>query len=144
MGCQETPIESEPSVTEEDIIEQVIGNYYDWARLSRNKDYYGMINLVAPQSNFEGATNVCRGAWDSGGDFYYEFSSVDVQYTQKQPPEAVAYGNWRLYQRPAGAGSPTVHEGGFYSDSYPVDGEFHGQEWKLDGMNWEAGKDWWR
>ena len=144
MGCQEATTEPEVSVTDEYVIEQVIDNYYGWARLSRNKDYNGMINLVAPQSSFEGATGVCKDMWDMGGDFYYEFSSVDVQYTQEKPPEAVVYGNWLLYQRPANTGSPVINEGGFYSDSYPVDGEFYGDEWRLDGINWNKDKNWWK
>ena len=129
---------------DDEVIEQIIDNYYDWARFSQLKDYGGMMKLVAPQSNFEGGTKVCKEIWDAGDSAYYEFSSVGVCYTTKQPPVAYVYGNYTFYQRGVVHESPwTVEEGGFASSSFPEDGEYYGNKWKLDGINLNAGQDWW-
>lgn len=144
LGCQEAPSEPEQSMTEEEVFEHVVDNYYSWARLSQFKDYYGMIDLVAPQSNFEGATGVCKRTWERGNDLYYEFSSVSVDFSEEQPPKAYIYGNWKRHQVEGSTTETTIQEGGFYSSSLPADGEYYETNWKLNGVNWSFEKNWWR
>ncbi len=145
MACEK---DEQPFISEEQkeaqIREHIVNNYYDWARMSKLKDYEGMLQLVAPQSTFEGATEVCKNQWDENGDFYWEFSSVEVESTTKQPPEAYVRGNWSITQRSENAGAPDSFGGGFYSSSFPSDGEYYNKNWLLDGINCNLDRFWWR
>jgi len=130
---------STPDPTEE-IKNRVEKLYTDWARFSRLHAYSSMLSLVVPNSNFEGMSNTCNEQWGRGEEFYYVFTSVEVDYVSQDPIEMNVHGNWEMHQGP----SVPVYKGGFYSNAWPIDGEFEGHNWKLDGMNMNLDENWWK
>lgn len=143
-GCskdEEAP--TSPSGNDLDAIEQqIVDKYYDWAAYSRSHNYNGMMNLVIPGSNMAGATNVCKSAWDEGNELNYAFYDVGIDgFDEDLPYYAYVWGNYTLYQYFGEPAEPS--NGGFYGTAMPYDGEFYGDNWRLNSMNWNLEWDWW-
>lgn len=140
LNCTDKEVtQPEPEDIEGKIRETIVDVYYKWAEKSRQHDYYGMLALVVPGSSMEGATNVCKDQWDFGNEFSYSFNSVNVGLLEESPPKAYVRGNWTRYQN-----DPPPREGGFYGFSIPIDGDYEGENWKLNGMNWSHEINWWK
>lgn len=113
------------------ILQQVYNMYFEWAQMSRNHNYEGMLSLCYPGGNFEGRTNVCKSQWDMNTESYYTFDTVEIIDVYKNPPSITVRGNVTDYQGP---GNPSFYNG-FYSSAKPLDGNFYSNTWKLDGIN---------
>ena len=139
LNCEENIVNEPVGKTNEDLEEQIENLYYDWAMKSRLRDYQGMLAISVPRSSVEGMTNVCKSSWDEGAELYYVYNSVKVYDLQETPPKAKIYGNWEMHQ----GRNTEVYSGGFNSSSWPTDGEFYGDNWKLDGISFGLEENWW-
>ena len=125
---------------DKDLKKQIVQIYYDWVSKSRTHDIFSMLRLVVPSSDFEKMTIKCKDSWESGKELYYSFNSVEVEYTEKNPSDAIIYGNWELYQ----GQSVSICKGGFYSSAKPIDGKYYGNKWKLNDMTSNLNENWWK
>lgn len=140
LDRQQTNPTTLSSKIDKDVKKQIVRIYYDWVSKSRIHDIFSMLRLVVPISDFEKMTKKCKDSWDSGKELFYVFDSVEVEYTEKNPADAIIYGNWEMYQ---GNETP-ICKGGFYSSAKPIDGNFYGDKWMLNEITSNLNENWWK
>ena len=96
LGCKkETTItESNQPLDNSSRDALILIQYHNWASASKSHDYTTMKSVVVPGSSFDGATEVCKKAWDYGDELYYEFSNLEV--VEYYETSAAVHGNWKI------------------------------------------------
>jgi hypothetical protein len=127
IGCnKENPTELNQPVNNDAEYAIVKLQYVYWASASKSHNYSNMKSLVAPGSNFDRATDVCKETWDSGGQLYYVFSNLKV--IEFYETSAAVDGNWKMIQ----GTDPNYNYSGTFQ-SYCI---MHNNSWLLHGLNW--------